>query len=135
MYPYPQQPPPSYPYPQPYQPYPQQPPLQQGVKRAPISKRNIAMIYILTIVTFGIYGIIWLYYVHKDIQALGGELPSFILALIPIASIYYLYRLALEFAKVVGEEDKGLTYFLIFMLVSIAMPFIVQSKLNKLAEA
>ncbi|MCR4323931.1 MAG: DUF4234 domain-containing protein [Nanoarchaeota archaeon] len=53
-----------------------------------IKRRNIVLIYIFSIITFGIYGIYWIVSTKNDINSLGGEIPTGWLLIIPIANLY-----------------------------------------------
>ena len=67
-------------------------------------------------------------------EEFDGNIPTFWLIIIPIANFYWLYKYTECFVtKVKGENDEAL-WFLIFFLLGIIMPFIVQSELNKFAD-
>lgn len=99
----------------------------------PITKRNIVLIYLLGIVTLGIYFIYWMWKTKEELNELGADIPSAILIIIPIANVYWLYKYAKGFAKVTRKESE-LLWFIVFLLVPIAMPAISQSELNKIAK-
>jgi len=97
-----------------------------------IEKRNIILIYILGFLTLGIYFIYWMFKTKNEINELGADIPTAILIIIPIANIYWLYKYSEGFSKYVKKDDTIL-WFLIFFLIRIVMPAIVQSELNDLA--
>lgn len=99
----------------------------------PITKRNIVLIYLLGIVTLGIYIIYWMKKTKDELNELGAQIPTAWLIIIPIANIYWLYKYAEGFSKVTKKESV-LLWFIVFFLIGIAMPAIVQSELNKLAK-
>ncbi|MBU5678297.1 MAG: DUF4234 domain-containing protein [Candidatus Aenigmatarchaeota archaeon] len=99
----------------------------------PIEKRNIVLIYLLGIVTLGIYFIYWLWKTKNELNELGAEIPTAWLIIIPFANIYWLYKYSEGFAKVTKKESH-LIWFIVFLLVGIVMPAIVQSELNKIAK-
>jgi hypothetical protein len=99
-----------------------------------ISKRSLLKVYILGILTMGIYFIYWYIKTKDEINSLGGDIPTAWLLIIPIANIYWIYRYAVSFSDVVKKDGNGVLYFLVFWLVSIITPAIVQSELNKIAE-
>ena len=75
---------------------------QQRVDYA-ISRRSIPMCIILSIVTFGIYGLYWLYCLASDVNTLTGEEDSsgfkvLILSIITLGlyELYWLYKVNLK---------------------------------------
>ncbi len=99
-----------------------------------IAKRSLAKVILLTLITFGIYGIYWFYKTKEEINSLGAKIPSFVLYFIPIANIYWLYKYSEGFAKYVKKDNNTAIWFLVFWLVPLAAQIIVQDKLNKLAK-
>lgn len=99
-----------------------------------IQKRDIVVVYLLTIITFGIYGIYWEVKTKEEINSLGGDIPTAWLLIIPIANIYWLYKYADAYSRKVKRDNNGVLWFIVFWLITIIMPAIVQSDLNKIAE-
>jgi bacteriorhodopsin len=99
----------------------------------PPQERNILLVYILSFVTFGIYFIYWLYKTKNELNELGANIPSFILFFIPIANIYWLYKYTEGWAYVT-KKDNTILYFILFLFVSIIMPYFVQKELNQMAR-
>jgi len=97
------------------------------------TKRSLVMIYVLGILTLGIYFIYWFVKTKNELNEMGAQIPTAWLMIIPIANIYWLYKYAEGFAKVTKKESTIL-WFILFFLISIATPAIVQSELNKLAK-
>jgi len=98
-----------------------------------VEERSIIKIYILGIITCGIYFIYWFWKSKNDINELGGDIPPAWMYLIPIVDIYWLYRYAENFSKVIKKDDNAILWFLLFWFVTIITPAIVQSELNKIA--
>jgi hypothetical protein len=99
----------------------------------PIVKRNIALIYVLMIVTFGIYALYWCVKTKGEINALGGKIPTAWLIIIPIANIYWIWRYCEDFGIYVKKDNNGVLWFILYVLIGIIMPAIVQGELNKYA--
>ncbi|MBQ6486921.1 DUF4234 domain-containing protein [Candidatus Saccharibacteria bacterium] len=99
-----------------------------------IEKRNIVVVYLLTIITLGIYGIYWSVRTKEEINSLGGDIPTAWLIIVPIAGIYWLYKYADSFSSKVKKDNNGVLWFILFWFVAIIMPAIVQSELNKIAD-
>jgi ribosomal protein S27AE len=99
-----------------------------------VPRRNIVLVYILGIVTFGIYFLYWMYKTKHEINDIGANIPTSILLFIPIANIYWLYRYSEGFSMYVKKDDNSLLWFIVFFLIGPVMPAIVQSELNRLAS-
>ena len=99
----------------------------------PIKKRSIVKVYLLGIITLGIYFLYWLVKTKNELNELGAQIPTAWLIIIPIANLYWLYKYAEGFAKVTKKEN-AILWFLLFLFVDIVMPAIVQSELNRIAE-
>ena len=98
-----------------------------------IKSRNLAAVYILGIITFGIYLLYWLISTKNDINSLGAKIPTGWLLIIPIANIYWAYKYCEGFAENVKKDGNTLLWFIVYVLIGIIMPAIVQSELNKIA--
>jgi ABC-type transport system involved in cytochrome c biogenesis permease subunit len=99
-----------------------------------VKSRNIVMVYLLSMITFGIYGIYWTVATKNEINGQGAEIPTAWLIIIPIANIYWMYKYCEGFSEKVKKDDNTLLWFVLYILVGIIMPAIIQSELNKLAK-
>lgn len=99
-----------------------------------IQKRNIVAVYLLSIITLGIYGIYWEVKTKDEINSLGGDIPTAWLIIVPIANIYWLYKYADSFSNKVKKDKNGILWFIVFWMIAIIMPAIVQSELNRIAN-
>ena len=110
-----------------------------------VSERSIGLAIILSLVTFGLYGIYWIYALTNEVGQLSGD-PTFtggkavLLGIVTcgIYTLFWYYQLGGQIAK--AQERKGQTpkddglFFLLlgifgFGIVSMA---IAQSNVNKL---
>ncbi len=151
-------PPPHQQYQQP--PY-QQPPYQQGYQQPPYGApfggppltgfrgeiRSPGTVILLTIVTCGIYGLIWLYSISKEINAvLGREATTSSYTFIGILCFIFTYILWSQVDNALVEIDqkrgihasnKFLTWVLLSVFLGIGvfmMQYDVQTRLNALYE-
>ncbi|MFP3132133.1 MAG: DUF4234 domain-containing protein [Candidatus Nanopusillus sp.] len=99
----------------------------------PPKERNILLVYILGVITLGVYIIYWLYETKKELNELGANIPSFILYFIPIVNIYWLYRYTKGWTQVTKKND-AILYFIVFYFLGIVMPYLVQKSLNEIAR-
>ncbi len=102
-------------------------------KRKP-KYRNIVLVYVLTIITLGLYFLYWLVSTKNEINALGADIPTAWLLIIPIANLYWIFRYCEGFSNYVRKDDSPILWFLVFAIAGIVMPAIVQSELNGIAE-
>lgn len=100
----------------------------------PIKKRNIVLVYVFSIITLGIYAIYWMVSTKNEMNELGAEIPTAWLLIIPIANLYWVYKYCEGFATKVKKDNHPILWFLLFIIIGIIMPAIVQSELNKLAR-
>lgn len=98
-----------------------------------IKKRDIVAIYLLSIITFGIYAIYWSVKTKEELNSLGGEIPTAWLLIVPIANIYWWYKYLEAFSTKLKKDNNTILWFLVCMIAGIIIPAIVQSELNKLA--
>jgi len=99
-----------------------------------VKNRNIVLVYIYSIITFGIYAIYWMVSTKEEINSRGAEIPTAWLLIVPIANLYWIYKYSEGFAENIKKDNNTLLWFILYILVGIIMPAIVQSELNKLAK-
>jgi hypothetical protein len=93
-----------------------------------LQRRSIGILYLNIILTLGIYYIYWQYKTKNEMnEVFNGNIPTYWLIIIPIANIYWLYKYTECFVTKVKGDDDEVLWFLIFWLVGIIMPWIVQS--------
>src|SRR5262245_31345335 len=96
-----------------------------------MNKRSVAAVIILTIVTFGIYSLVWFVKTKGEMVKHGADIPSAILIIIPIANIYWQWKWSGGVEHVTrGKASQAVTFLLIFLLGLIGMA-VVQSWLNR----
>jgi len=94
--------------------------------------RSILMVYLLSILTFGIYYLYWAVQTKEEMNSLGANVPTGWLLIIPIANLYWWYKYCDAFAKFVSKDNNGVLYFIIVIILPIIIPAIVQSGLNEI---
>ena len=132
------------------QPYYQQPVNRMGVPggyRCNIQRREAGMAIVLSIITCGIYGLIWFFWLVSDLNTAAPEAddkdPGMVLLLsIVTCGIYgmiWLYNAGAKVDKIHqfnGEapSNSGLTYLLLAIFgLGIVSYALIQSELNKVA--
>ncbi|MFP4528123.1 MAG: DUF4234 domain-containing protein [Candidatus Kapaibacterium sp.] len=99
-----------------------------------IKERNVVAVYLLMFVTLGIYAIYWSVKTKEEINALGADIPTAWLIIVPIANIYWAWKYCEGYSRYVRKDNQEAMWFIIYLLASIIIPAIVQSDLNKIAR-
>ncbi len=104
-----------------------------------IKERNMIAQILLTIVTFGIYSIYWFYVISEEMKGIAQDdqaQPALwtVLLFIPIAQIYSLYKFSELYEKISKENFNRWLMFVLWLVFSPAVWFIVQIDLNKRAQ-
>ena len=100
-----------------------------------MTKRSVAAVIILTLITFGIYGLVWMVKTKGEMVKLGADIPTAWLLIVPIASIYWMWKFAGGVEHVTrGKQSQVMAFILMFVLGLIGMA-IIQSELNKVEGA
>ena len=100
-----------------------------------IKRRDIVLVYILGFITFGIYFVYWAVQTKKEMNGMGGTIPTAWLLIIPIANLYWIYKYCEAFSAYVKKDNNAVLWFILYVLVGFIMPAIVQSELNRLAAS
>ena len=99
----------------------------------PIKHRSPVAIILLSIITFGIYAIVWTVKTKNEINSLGAKIPTAWLIIVPIANLYFLYKYSEGFAQFVKKDTDAILWFLLYLVISPVFMILVQIELNKLA--
>ena len=67
-----------------------------------MNNRSPIAVFFLTLVTLGIYGIVWFVKTKDEMNELGAEIPTFWLNLIPFVGIWWMWKYA------EGVEQEGI---------------------------
>ena len=109
-----------------------------------INKRSIVTAVILTIVTFGIYGIYWQYLLVKNVRALEGNSGSvtgemLCIVFVPFYSLYWWYTRGVKTKTMMNERQfnptgDGIIYLLLGLFgLGIVSSAIMQNDFNEFA--
>ncbi len=105
-----------------------------------IENRNIVTCVILSFVTCGIYGIIWLYKMTKEAVSVkdendGGILEFVLNWFVPFVGWYLTEKKFAEgcAAKGIAHEDKSIMFLVLGFVFPIANYCLMQAELNKIA--
>lgn len=111
-------------------------------------KKSIPVCIILTIVTFGIYGLIWFMAVHNSTKALANDTSdttagvALLLTIVTcgIYGIYWAYKRgkqledAFKMRGLPDSDNKAVLYLILFLVISIVAWCLIQNDINKLVD-
>ena len=100
-----------------------------------MTKRSVIAVILLSIVTFGIYALVWMVKTKNEMNKLGADIPTAWLLIVPIVSIYWTWKFAGGVEHVTrGKQSQVISFILMFVLGLIGMA-IIQAELNKVEAA
>ena len=98
-----------------------------------MQKRDPLMVFFLSIITLGIYALVWEVKTKREMNTKGAQIPTAWLLIIPIVNFYWLWKFSEGVETVTNKEMSGAVAFLLIFFLSVIGMAIVQSSLNKVA--
>ena len=92
-----------------------------------MKKRNLGIVLLSSVVTFGIYGIVWHVKTKGELVKRGGDIPTCWLIIVPFAGWYWLFKYY-KAAEIVTKQING-TF--VFALSFVASMIAIVLDLNK----
>ncbi|USN97581.1 MAG: DUF4234 domain-containing protein [Candidatus Nomurabacteria bacterium] len=87
----------------------------------------------LTLITLGIYGIVWQVKVKGEMNGLGADIPTAWWLIVPIGNIWWLWKYSEGVEQVTkGKYTAGVSFLLLF-LASVVGQAVLQTEFNKMA--
>jgi hypothetical protein len=100
-----------------------------------MKNRNPIAVLFFSIITFGIYSIVWSVKTKNEMNRLGASIPTAWLLVIPLVNWWWLWKYSEGVDHVTNKEVSTILAFLvIFFLGAIGMA-ILQSEFNKVGGA
>ena len=96
-----------------------------------MKQRNPFAVFILTLITFGIYGIVWQVKTKNEMNNHGAQIPTAWLMIIPFVSIFWLWKYSEGVGKVTENELSEVLAFILLILLGCIGMAIVQNSFNK----
>ena len=100
-----------------------------------MKERSVAAVVILTCITFGIYGLVWLVKTKNEMVSQGADIPTAWLLIVPVANIYCYWKYCGGVELVTKGKLSQVVTLLLMLLLSIIGFAIVQDAFNKVARA
>jgi uncharacterized membrane protein YjgN (DUF898 family) len=99
-----------------------------------MNKRSVVAVILLTIVTLGIYSLIWAVKTKNEMNEAGAQIPTAWLIIIPIVGIWWWWKYCGGVEHITsGKMSQVIAFILIFVLGIIGMA-IVQAEFNKAVD-
>jgi hypothetical protein len=98
-----------------------------------MQKRSVAAVIILTIITFGIYALVWLVKTKGEMVRQGADIPTAWLLIVPIVSIYWTWKWCGGVEKVTNGKLSQVISLILMLLLGVIGMAIVQDAFNKSA--
>ncbi len=96
--------------------------------------RNPAAVFFLSLITIGIYSIVWQVKTKDEMNRLGADIPTAWLLIIPIANWYWLWRYSQGVEKITGGKTSGVLAFVLLFLLGFIGMTILQIEFNKVSD-
>ena len=101
-----------------------------------IKFKNPFFVYLFTIITFGFYGIVWQVKSKRDMVAIGADIPTSWLLIVPFANFFWTYKWIAGYCHL-KENGNPLLHFIgavLFFPYALCLPYLIQSEINKHAD-
>ncbi|MBX3156390.1 MAG: DUF4234 domain-containing protein [Deltaproteobacteria bacterium] len=96
-----------------------------------MTKRSVASVVILTLVTFGIYGLVWMIKTKNEMVRCGAQIPPGWHIIIPILGLIWMWKFCGGVEHVTqGKSTQAVSFIMLFVLGIVGIA-IVQSSLNQ----
>ncbi len=99
-----------------------------------MTKRSVAAVIILSIITLGIYTLVWTVKTKGEMVRSGADIPTSWLLIVPIASIYYFWKWCGGVEHVTGGKMSQVIAFILVLLLGVIGMAVIQAELNKAAD-
>lgn len=100
-----------------------------------MTKRSPVGVVLLTLITCGIYGIVWYVKTKEEMNRLGASIPTAWLLIIPLVNIYWVWKYAEGVQLVTKGAQSAVTIFLLLLFCGIIGMPLAQSAFNSIAAS
>jgi hypothetical protein len=96
-----------------------------------VTKRNPGLALLWSLITLGIYYVIWLASTRGELVARGAKVPTTWLIIIPFVNLYYLWKYSAGSQQVTGQNVNAILLFILLVLISPVGVLYAQAQYNK----
>ncbi len=97
--------------------------------------RSIMKIILLSLITFGFYGLYWSISTKNEMNRLGAQVPTAWLIIVPFISIYWFWKHSEAVEKITGGKVSAPLAFIVELFLGFIGDIIIQIEFNKMAAA
>lgn len=98
-----------------------------------MKKRNPFAVFVLPIITFGIYGIVWYVSTKEEMNSRGARIPTAWLLIVPFLNLYWFWVYAKGVEKVTNGAHGAFGNFIVRLFLGPIGMAITQSGFNNVA--
>jgi ABC-type transport system involved in multi-copper enzyme maturation permease subunit len=98
-----------------------------------MQQRSPALVFFLSLITFGIYALVWQVKTKGELNRLGANIPSAWLIIVPLANLYWIWKYCEGVEQVSNGQISAVLALILLLLLSIVGLAILQSEFNKLS--
>jgi len=99
-----------------------------------MTKRSPVAVFVLSIITLGIYALYWLVRTKTEMNSSGASIPTAWYLIIPLANIWWYWKFSQGVQEVTNKGMSAGVAFLMLWLLPIIGSAIIQSTLNEVTE-
>lgn len=100
-----------------------------------MEKRSPVGVFVLSLVTLGIYSIYWLVKTKGELNQRGASIPTAWLIIVPFVNIWWMWKYAEGVGIATNEKPSGILSFILLWLLGAIGMAIIQDSFNKVGGA
>jgi|GEM_PF-356322 len=100
-----------------------------------MKQRSPAAVFLLSLITFGIYALVWEVKTKGELNRMGADIPTAWLLIVPLGNLYWIWKYCVGVEKVSNGQISAVLALILMLLLSIVGFAILQSEFNKLGDA
>ena len=99
-----------------------------------MTRRSSVLVILLTLLTFGLYGLYWMVSTKNEMNRQGAQIPTAWLMIIPLVSIYWIWKYCEGVEQVSDRQMSGVVAFLLLFFLGAIGIAILQTQYNKIPQ-
>jgi hypothetical protein len=96
-----------------------------------MQQRSPVAVFALSLITFGIYSLVWQVKTKNELNKLGGEIPTAWLLIVPFANLYWIWKYSEGVEKATNGKVSMVLALVLLLVLSIIGMAVLQSEFNK----
>jgi hypothetical protein len=99
-----------------------------------MQQQSVVMVIVLTIITFGIYGIVWMVKTKDQMNALGANIPTGWWLIVPIGNIWWMWKYSQGVEIVTRNKMGAAVAFILLAILGLIGMAIIQAQFNGMSQ-